>query len=91
LVEVLSEIGKKEGLSEESAKVLALETLIGSARLLETSNIDPKNLRQNVTSPGGTTEAGLEILASKKTGLFDLFNSTINSAKQRAIYLNSNN
>ena len=91
LVEVLSEIGKNEGLSEESAKVLALETLIGSARLLETSNIDPKNLRQNVTSPGGTTEAGLEILASKKTGLFDLLNSTINSAKQRAIYLNSNN
>ena len=91
LVEVLSEIGKNEGLSEESAKVLALETLIGSARLLETSNIDPKNLRQNVTSPGGTTEAGLEILTSKKTGLFDLLNSTINSAKQRAIYLNSNN
>jgi len=91
LVEVLSEIGKNEGLSEESAKILALETLIGSAKLLESSNNDPKILRQNVTSPGGTTEAGLEILASKKTGLFDLLNSTINSAKQRAIYLNSNN
>ena len=91
LVEVLSEIGKNEGLSEESSAILALETLIGSARLLEISNIDPKNLRQNVTSPGGTTEAGLEILTSKKTGLFDLLNSTINSAKQRAIYLNSNN
>ena len=91
LVEVLSQIGKNEGLSEESAKVLALETLIGSARLLESSNIDPKNLRQNVTSPGGTTEAGLKILASKKTGLFNLLNSTVNSAKQRAIYLNLNN
>ena len=54
-------------------------------------NIDPKILRQNVTSSGGTTEAGLEILTSKKTGLFDLLNSTINIAKQRAIYLNSNN
>ena len=91
LVEVLSEIGKNEGLSEEAAKVLALETLIGSAKLLEFSNIDPKTLRQNVTSPGGTTEAGLEILASKKSGLFDLLNSTIISAKQRAIHLNSNN
>ena len=91
LVEVLSEIGKNEGLSEEAAKVLALETLIGSAKLLESSNIDPKTLRQNVTSPGGTTEAGLEILASKKSGLFNLLNSTIISAKQRAIHLNSNN
>jgi pyrroline-5-carboxylate reductase len=91
LVEILSKIGKNEGLSEEAAKVLALETLIGSAKLLETSNIDPKTLRQNVTSPGGTTEAGLEILTSKKTGLFHLLNSTINNAKQRAIYLNSSN
>jgi pyrroline-5-carboxylate reductase len=91
LVEVLSQIGKKEGLSKETAKILALETLIGSARLLEFSNIDPETLRHNVTSPGGTTEAGLEILTSKKTGLFDLLNSTIKSAKQRAIFLNSNN
>ena len=59
--------------------------------MLESSNIDPKTLRQNVTSPGGTTEAGLQILTSKKTGLFDLLNSTINSAKQRAFYLNTNN
>jgi pyrroline-5-carboxylate reductase len=91
LVEVLSEIGKNEGLSEESAKILALETLIGSAKLLETLNNDPKALRKNVTSPGGTTEAGLKILTSKKTGLFDLLSSTINNAKQRAIYLNSSN
>ena len=91
LVEVLSKIGMNQGLSEESAKVIALETLIGSAMLLESSNIDPKILRQNVTSPGGTTEAGLEILASKKNGLFDLLNNTISCAKQRAIYLNSNN
>jgi len=91
LVEVLSKIGINQGLPAVSAKVLALETLIGSAMLLESSNIDPKILRQNVTSPGGTTEAGLEILASKKNGLFDLLNNTISSAKQRAIYLNSNN
>ena len=91
LVEVLYKIGINQGLSAESAKVLALETLIGSAMLLESSNIDPKILRQNVTSPGGTTEAGLEILASKKNGLFDLLNNTISCAKQRAIYLNSNN
>ena len=89
-VEVLCEIGKNQGLSEDSAKMLALETLIGSSKLLEISNIEPKTLRQNVTSPGGTTEAGLKTLASSKNGLFDLLNSTISAAKQRAIELNSN-
>ena len=89
-VEVLSEIGMHEGLSKKDAKVLALETVIGSARLLEMSNIDPKVLKKNVTSPGGTTEAGLEILASNNYGLYDLLEKTINNAKNRASELNSN-
>ena len=91
LIEVLSEIGENEGLLEKDSKMLALETLIGSARLLESTNIDPKVLRQNVTSPGGTTEAGLEVLASEQFGLYNLFKATISSAKQRAIDLNSKN
>ncbi len=91
LVEVLSEIGENEGLLKEDAKILALETLIGSAKLLEFSKVDPKILRQNVTSPGGTTEAGLEILASKQSGLYDLLKSTIYRAKQRSLELNSKN
>ena len=69
LVEVLTEIGITEGLNEEDAKLIALETLIGSAKLLDITNIDPKILRNNVTSPGGTTEAALEILTSSKSGL----------------------
>ena len=91
LVEVLSEIGITEGLDEKDAQLIALETLIGSAKLLDITNIDPKILRNNVTSPGGTTEAALEILTSSKSGLLPLLKSTIKFAKKRAEDLNSNN
>ena len=78
-----------QGLSIKDAKTLARETLIGSARLVETSNNDPKTLKENVTSPGGTTEAGLLVLESKINGLYPLLKSTINNAIKRAKELNS--
>jgi len=89
-VEVLTQIGVDHGFSIKDSKTLARETLIGSARLIETSNVDPKTLKKNVTSPGGTTEAGLLVLESKKNGLYSLLNSTINNAIKRAKELNSN-
>jgi pyrroline-5-carboxylate reductase len=89
LVEVLSQIGVDHGLSIKDAKTLASETLIGSARLIEVSNIDSKILKKNVTSPGGTTEAGLLVLESEKNGLYPLLKSTINNAIKRAKELNS--
>ena len=88
--EVLSKIGLNQGLSKKNANALAIETIIGSARLLEMSNIDPKILKENVSSPGGTTEAGLEILASCDYGLYNLLNKTVDAAKKRADDLNSN-
>ena len=90
LVEVLSKIGKENGLLEQNSKTLALETLIGSAKLLELSKMDPEILKKNVTSPGGTTEAGLEILESMETGLYPLLDLTIKNAKKRALDLNKN-
>ena len=89
-VEVLTQIGVDHGFSIKDSKTLARETLIGSARLIETSNVDSKTLKKNVTSPGGTTEAGLLVLESKKNGLYSLLNSTINNAIKRAKELNSN-
>lgn len=89
LVEALSQIGVDHGLSMKDAKILARETLIGSARLVEVSNIDTKILKKNVTSPGGTTEAGLLVLESEKNGLYPLLKSTINNAIKRAKELNS--
>ena len=90
LVEVLSKIGKENGLLEKDSKTLALETLIGSAKLLEVSKMDAEILKKNVTSPGGTTEAGLEVLESLETGLFPLLDLTIKNAKKRALDLNKN-
>ena len=88
LIEVLSQIGVDQGFTNKDAKILAKETLIGSARLIEASNIDPKILKENVTSSGGTTEAGLLVLQSKKNGLYPLLKSTINNAIKRAKELN---
>ncbi len=90
-IEILELICKKEGLGAQNAKTLAVETLLGSAKLLQKSDLDPQTLRKNVTSPGGTTEAGLQILASKKHGLYDLLNSSIKNAQKRASDLNKNN
>ncbi len=89
LVEVLTQIGVDQGLPIKDAKILAEQTLIGSARLIETSNYDPKTLKENVTSSGGTTEAGLQVLESKKNGLYPLFKLTIINAIKRAKELNS--
>ena len=58
--------------------------------MLEISNTNPKILKENVTSPGGTTEAGLEILASEDYGLYNLLDKTVSAAKKRAKDLNSN-
>ncbi len=88
LIEVLYQIAIDQGFTIKDAKTLAKETLIGSARLVESSNIDPKTLKENVTSPGGTTEAGLLVLESQKNGLYPLLNSTINNAIKRAKELN---
>mgnify|MGYP001773632703 CR=1 FL=1 len=59
-VESLIEAGIKAGLSEETSRELTLHTLSGTAKLLE-QGLSPQRLREMVTSPGGTTQAGLSI------------------------------
>ncbi|MCU0309811.1 MAG: pyrroline-5-carboxylate reductase [Acidimicrobiales bacterium] len=62
MAEALIEAGVLVGLSREVAEVLAVQTLLGSARLLESSDEHAAALRAAVTSPGGTTAAGLRVL-----------------------------
>ncbi len=62
VAESLIEAGVLVGLSREVAEVLAVQTLLGSARLLESSDEHAAALRAAVTSPGGTTAAGLHAL-----------------------------
>lgn len=62
LVENLILAGVAGGLSHEMAELLATQTLLGAATLLHSSDDDAAALREAVTSPGGTTAAGLRVL-----------------------------
>lgn len=63
MIEALIEAAIEGGLEEEMAIELVLQTMYGSALLASQSKKSPKELREMVTSPGGTTEAALNILA----------------------------
>lgn len=73
-------------LDNEFAKALALDTLAGAARLIEESGIDVETLRQNVTSPNGTTQAGLEALMCNHE-LKDRIEACCVAARQRSVEL----
>lgn len=62
LVEAMEKGGLKIGLDREVANELIVQTLLGAAEMIATSSKTPLELRKNVTSPGGTTEAGIQVL-----------------------------
>jgi len=81
-VEALVAGGAAAGLPEPLALALAVETLIGTAALLEVSGEHPASIRQRVTSPGGTTQAGLAVLDSRGAG--DAIAAAVVAAAARA-------
>jgi pyrroline-5-carboxylate reductase len=84
-IEALTDAGVQAGLEETLALSLAKETVLGSALLLDQSNTSPEALRKAVTSPGGTTEAALNILQNGK--FRNLICEAVLSAKHRSIEL----
>lgn len=62
LAESMAEAGESEGLPRALAQRLARRTIEGAAALMAASGDDPETLRRAVTSPGGTTQAALDIL-----------------------------
>jgi pyrroline-5-carboxylate reductase len=58
----LSEGGVRCGLSEEDALLLAAQTMLGAARMVLSGTRSPEELKREVTTPGGTTEAGLKVM-----------------------------
>ena len=88
--ECLKNIAIEEGFTEDVSNKISQQIIIGSGKLVKDSVIDPKELRENVTSPNGTTEAGLKVLADNKTGLLDKLRKAIIEAKNRSIEISDN-
>lgn len=83
LIEALTEAGKAEGLPAALAERLARETVAGSGELARLSSEDAAQLRRNVTSPNGTTEAALRILMAED-GLPALLRRAVDAATRRS-------
>ncbi len=82
LAEAMTKAGIAAGLPAELAAKLARETVAGSGELLHRSDFDAATLRQNVTSPGGTTAAALEVLMGPG-GFDELLTKAIAAATRR--------
>ena len=83
LIEAMAQAGVAAGLDAELAGRLARATVIGSGELARRSDEPASVLRQNVTSPGGTTAAALEVLMAKN-GLVALMTRAIAAATKRS-------
>ncbi|HEY0329938.1 MAG TPA: pyrroline-5-carboxylate reductase [Rhodopseudomonas sp.] len=83
LAEELARAGVEAGLPEELATKLARATVAGSGELLHRSELDAATLRKNVTSPGGTTAAALDVLMAED-GFQPLLSRAVAAAKRRS-------
>lgn len=86
LVESLAAAGRAVGLDEKDANALARETIIGAGALLGEFAEPPSELRRQVTSPGGTTAAALEVLMAAG-GMPDLMRKAVEAAARRGAEL----
>jgi pyrroline-5-carboxylate reductase len=83
LAEALTRAGIEAGLPPDLAEKLARETVAGSSELLRRGNVNAASLRENVTSPGGTTAAALAILMGQN-GLVSLMTRAVAAATDRS-------
>ncbi|TNC74660.1 pyrroline-5-carboxylate reductase [Rubellimicrobium roseum] len=81
LIEALATAAETEGLSPDLALRLARATVGGAGALAQETGTDPAQLRRDVTSPNGTTQAGLEVLMAE---LPDLVRRTVRAAAARS-------
>lgn len=82
IIEAMENAATVSGLARQTSRLLAIETVLGAAKLAVESNDSPAELRQKVTSPGGTTEQGLKQL--EQGGIEELFQNVINAAINRS-------
>ncbi len=82
-MEAMEKAAIELGMEEEMARLLTIETAVGAAKMALMSTHDPATLRQQVTSPGGTTEQALNIF--NKNALDEIISKAMQAAKQRSI------
>ena len=85
LAEALRAAGTAQGLDPDTADALTRQTLLGAATLLASSGEDPGHLRENVTSAGGTTAAGLAVL--DEADFMGLIDRVVTAATRRSLEL----
>lgn len=78
-VEAIADAGAADGLDEQLARELVVETAVGTAELLRTRH--PADVRKAVASPGGSTEAGLEAL--DREGAREAFEAAVRASLER--------
>ncbi|WP_296423825.1 pyrroline-5-carboxylate reductase [Yoonia sp.] len=84
LIETLAAAGVAEGLSDDLAMALAKATVGGAGDLAENADDDPTQLRKNVTSPNGTTQAALAVLMDPENGFPALLRRAVAAAAARS-------
>jgi len=82
LIEAMTAAGVAEGLDEEVAELLAVETCIGAGQLLHHTQKAPALLRKQVTTPGGTTEAALNVMQA--SGVQEILTEAVRAAAKRS-------
>jgi len=89
MIDALAAAARAEGLPDDMAMHLAKATVAGAGALAEAADESPEELRINVTSPNGTTQAGLEVLMNGDAGLAPLMRATVAAASGRSRELRS--
>lgn len=84
LVEAMAAAGVKAGLPEDLAMRIARQTVCGAGELLYRSDLPAAELRQNVTSPNGTTAAALAVLMAPESGLQPVMDKAVAAARKRS-------
>ncbi|KEO85269.1 hypothetical protein EL26_01540 [Tumebacillus flagellatus] len=82
MVEALQQAAEAQGLSAETARRLILQTLFGAGKMMQETGLEASELRRQVTSPNGTTMAGLQVL--EQAGFSQVMHSVVDAATRRS-------
>ncbi|MDD1611586.1 MAG: pyrroline-5-carboxylate reductase [Methylococcaceae bacterium] len=87
LMEAMEQAAMDLGLTEETARLLVLQTALGAAKIALESSESPELLRKRVTSPGGTTQRAIETF--QQGGFSDLVSKALHAARDRSIEMSN--